>query len=110
MAIEASLVAPAVLALMADRAEWSGTPTDLLKELTRVAGRLGIDTGDKRWPKAATWLRPRLQEVYQNLLSLGVDFVDGGRTGERRTIIIRRLDEKAVTSVTVVKGAKAIAR
>lgn len=38
LGIEASPVGAAIMALLADRAEWTGTPTQLLRELESIAG------------------------------------------------------------------------
>ena len=101
-AIDSSPVAQAVLALMQDRAEWQGTPSELLAVLESLAQENGLDTRAKNWPKSSTWVWRRLREVQPNLLAMGI-VVSEERTAGRRTITLRKADENTVTAVIGVK-------
>ncbi len=108
-AIQAHSVAAAVVALVADKTEWAGTPSDLLTALEKVAQDERIDIRAMAWPKAAHALTKRLREVTTNLRDAGVDVTLDGRTGKRRQIILRRSTENSVTAVTSVTAQPALA-
>ena len=71
-AIEGDPVADAVLALMADKREWTGTPKELYETLSLRAGEKVQRT--KAWPKAAQSLTPRLKRLAPVLRKLGLEF------------------------------------
>lgn len=78
-ALEASPVAQALLYFMQRRQRWSGTPSELLRELNRLASQqVGIASDSRSWPKDARWLTRRLNEVRPNLQDVGL-LVDTGR-------------------------------
>jgi len=80
-ALEASPVAVAVMAFMEDRAEWEGTPAELLRELDFLAEGLYIDIKSKAWVKSPDSLGRRMKTVIPNLRKAGVGFerVKSGR-------------------------------
>ena len=94
-------VAAAVVALMEDRTEWEGTPTELLTELEKMAAAEKMDTRAKAWPKAAHVLTLRLNEIRSNLVDAGIA-VAKDRSAKRRTITVQRILENSVTGVTSV--------
>ncbi|EYD75384.1 hypothetical protein Rumeso_03031 [Rubellimicrobium mesophilum DSM 19309] len=69
--IEADPVATAVRALMADRTEWVGTATDLLAELTRIAGERAAKA--KTWPDGPRALSGRLKRAATFLRKVGIE-------------------------------------
>jgi len=71
-AIEASPVAQAVLVFMENKTYWSGTSSELLDELTRIAERNRLDTRSRQWAQIPAWLTRRLKEVRPNLLAMGI--------------------------------------
>jgi 5S rRNA maturation endonuclease (ribonuclease M5) len=73
-ALDSHPVGAAVIALMADRATWTGTPRELLKKLTRIAEDERINTRSKLWPESPNWLTRRLREVETNLENAGIRF------------------------------------
>ncbi len=77
---------------MADRDEWSGTPTELFGVLNEVAERLKIDTRQKEWPKDPRWVSRRMKEIKTNLLEEGIMY-DRGK-GDKREISIRRVSQE----------------
>ncbi len=104
-AVEASPVAQAILEMMAGRTEWQGSPTELLAELQDVAVVLRLDTRCKEWPKSASWVGRRVNEVAQNLLALGIR-AKPDRCGTRRWVAITKVSEDAVTADIDVAKAK----
>jgi hypothetical protein len=96
-AVEASLVAQAVLAFMAPRSEWEGTPAELLGNLNDVAQAAGIDTRSQYWPKDANWVTRRIFDVQPSLQAMGIDFHET-RSGLCRTVVLRKHPGEAVTA------------
>jgi hypothetical protein len=90
-ALAAHAIGAAVLALMADvdRNEWTGTPSKLLTKLNQVAEENSIDTTSRLWPRGASWLLRRLQEVETNLVTTGIK-VTATRTAGQRLITLTR--------------------
>lgn len=83
--IEADPVAMAVRSLMSDIADWHGTATDLLEQLTlRSDERV---TRAKAWPANSRGLSNRLRRAAPMLRKLGIEF-DHYREGRGRTRII----------------------
>lgn len=96
-AIECHPIAAAVIALM-DRLEmkqqknkWTGSVTDLLETLERVALTERINTRTKIWPKGAHILSRRLTEVKSNLEKKGILF-DIRNTGNAKEITIEKVE------------------
>ena len=81
--LNANLVATAVRTFMADRKEWSGTATDLLELLGKVAGDKAIKA--KTWPADATRLGGKLRQASPFLRKVGIEINIGNREGHRRT-------------------------
>ena len=73
--VDADPVAACVREIMADRAQWTGGASDLLRAVTNVAG----------WPKNPSALAGRLRRVQTFLRTLGIEIVFGreGRLGTR---------------------------
>jgi putative DNA primase/helicase len=71
-AIEGDPVAEAVLAFMAGRREWAGTPKGLHEALSNDVGEKVART--KAWPKAAQSLTPRLKRLAPVLRKMGLEF------------------------------------
>ena len=99
-AIESSPIGKPLLDFVATVNTWSGTSTDLLRELE---GRIDERTRKlKNWPGTARSLGGAVKRLAPNLRDVGVG-VDFGRTGRRRTITLERMDgEFCVTNVTNV--------
>lgn len=81
--IESDPVAACVRAFMADRADWSGTATELLAALANAAGERIAKS--KTWPGDARALANRLRRAATFLRQVGiaVDFVKVGRERTR---------------------------
>ena len=86
-ALDASPIAQAVCALMADKESWTSTPSELLTALNTVAKASGIDTTAKAWPKDAGSVTRRLNLVVPNLAQVGITFRSEGEGNQRRVTI-----------------------
>ncbi len=87
--LESNPVAQMVVTLMRDRVSWDGTPSELLRELDRLADTHHVDTRAKSWPKSSAWLTKRLNEVRTNLSAAGLN-VEYNRESASRTIFLWR--------------------
>ena len=89
--VEADPVAARVREIMADRAQWAGSASDLLLAGANVAGNPMVGSG---WPKNSRALAGRLRRAQTPLRALGIEIVFGreGRLGTR-TIRITAMGE-----------------
>jgi hypothetical protein len=68
---------------------WEGSNCQLLEQLQIVADRNGINTSQKKWPKATNSLTKRLNQIRSNLLEgLGI-CITISRDNKKNTSIIR---------------------
>jgi hypothetical protein len=79
--LEASPVATAVRALMAERTEWEGSATALLIALTETVGERAAK--EKDWPKRPNVLSNKLRRVIPDLAKVGI-IISGSREGHDR--------------------------
>jgi hypothetical protein len=88
LAIESSLIAPYVCALIEDRKEWKGIASELLDEINLLAGeRLGKERG---WPKTPRALSGDLRRLAPNLRAIGIDVAFLERESNRRPIVLTK--------------------
>ena len=92
-AFEASPVAQAIEALVADRQAFEGTATELLNELSRDADELA--TNDRGWPDSGWKLSRVLRRLAPNLRASGMDVTIGGRTPDHKRVRIIRIGRSA---------------
>lgn len=97
--LEGDVVAVAVRSFMEHRQEWEGTPTELLNELTDIAGEL-VSRG-KAWPKAANSLSNKLTRAATFLRAIGIEF-ETGYVQRARRFSIRKDMQKTVATVATV--------
>ena len=90
IALNDNSVALAILLLMKNREEWSGTATQLLSELNRQD--TWMDGYGTNFPKAANILTRRLNEIKVNLKSIGIVY-ESSNTGDERIITLKKVDE-----------------
>ena len=91
--VDADPVAARVREIMADRAQWTGSASDLLQAGTNVAGNSMV-WNRSGWPKNPRALAGRLRRAQTFLRTLGIEIVFGreGRLGTR-TIRITAIGE-----------------
>ncbi|MED1561531.1 hypothetical protein AJ85_17080 [Alkalihalobacillus alcalophilus ATCC 27647 = CGMCC 1.3604] len=82
-------VAAAVIALLKNTSNWSGSVSSLLKELERTAERERINTRVKTWAKDANVLSKRLKEVKSNLEEIGI-YYDIRHAGDFKKITLEK--------------------
>ena len=90
--VDADPVAARVREIMADRAQWTGSASDLLQAGINVAAMPWLDRSG--WPKSPRALAGRLRRAQTFLRTLGIEIVFGreGRLGTR-TIRITAIGE-----------------
>jgi 5S rRNA maturation endonuclease (ribonuclease M5) len=98
--LEGDPVAVAVRSFMEHRQEWEGTPTELLNELTEVAGEL-VSRG-KAWPKAPNGLTNRIRRAAPFLRASGIEFESGWGEKKGRKLAFRKHEKKTVGTVGTV--------
>ena len=98
-AIESSIIAGPLLAMLNGCDKWEGTATELKAALEDAAGDRA--TKDRGWPKRPHILSGELKRIAPNLRRMGFD-VDIGKSGPR-FVHIRRLSQASVPSVPSVQ-------
>jgi len=95
--IEADPVAISVRRLMAQRASWAGTASDLLRVATYLIGD-EVSKNSADWPKNPGILAGRLRRVQTFLRRLGIEisFSREGSAGTRTITITSAVDNRAV--------------
>jgi hypothetical protein len=104
--IDADLVAICVRRLMAQRASWSGTASDLLRAATYLIGD-DISKNSADWPRYPGALAGRLRRAQTFLRTLGMEisFSREGRAGTRKiTISSAESCEMSVSAVSSVSA------
>ncbi|MFQ5733042.1 MAG: hypothetical protein ACE5KM_13960 [Planctomycetaceae bacterium] len=97
-AIESSIIAEPLLALLRGRDDWDGTATELKGHLEDAADSRTIK--QHNWPKRPHVLSGELRRIAPNLRRMGID-VEFGRSGGRRFIrLARTTAQDSVQSVT----------
>lgn len=72
-AIESSPTAQSILQFMSLQPEWSGSSSDLHKELKQIVDKANLQLGGSDgFPKSSNWLWKRIMQVRPNLNSLGI--------------------------------------
>ena len=100
-AIEAHPVAMAIVRFMEANSDWAGTVTQLDDELESTATKSRIDTFGKMWPKSASILSRRINEVKTILRSKGItieSYLADTTTGLRGIKICKVQSEQSVSS------------
>jgi len=88
-AIQGSPIGEPLLEFMASRQEWTGTPTELLNELTELAGTAAKA---RSWPKTGQALRGELRRIIPPLTRQGVQITLPDRERGIRAITINKKD------------------
>ena len=88
--VEGDLVAATVVKLLARRPAWTGTASELQRELQRVDSAA---TGSKEWPKDARSLSAELRRAATFLRKLGIEYrVDRQGHHRKRVISLHKAD------------------
>ncbi|MCX6782899.1 MAG: bifunctional DNA primase/polymerase [Candidatus Levybacteria bacterium] len=75
-AIESSPTAQSILQFMSLQDDWSGSSSDLHKELKLIVDKANLQLGGSDgFPKSSNWLWKRIMQIRPNLLSLGISAV-----------------------------------
>jgi hypothetical protein len=93
MLLNDNVVATAIIAFMEDKEEWKNTPSKLLDALYSEAHFANIDTREKYWPKGASALSRRLNELSTSLKKVGISVVTS-TNGIERYIHITKITSK----------------
>jgi energy-coupling factor transporter ATP-binding protein EcfA2 len=101
-AIEDSPIAQVVIDFMAERTNYSESPTVLFKELRNLAENMNIDVKQRAFPKNPNWLWRKLEIVSTNLLAFGIK-IEKDKQGARR-ITITKTGKSAVNAVSGVQS------
>lgn len=102
MLLNDNIVATAIITFMEDKDEWKNTPTKLLDELYSHALFVNIDTREKYWPKGATALSRRLNELSTSLKQVGISVVTSTSGVERYIHIQKTKKDEKPTVVEIV--------
>jgi hypothetical protein len=103
-AIESSPTAQSILQFMSLQDEWSGSSSDLHKELKLIVDKANLQLGGSDgFPKSSNWLWKRIMQIRPNLLSLGISAVKS--ESETSSVITLKKSSKnhedtAITSST----------
>lgn len=97
--LQDSSIAAAVMQLMEAQNEWTGTSSQLLKELKAIATGQEVDVDkEKGFPKAANILSRHLNDLKTNLAEEGIEFNRGGEN-KKRMIYLKRTTKNIVETV-----------
>jgi hypothetical protein len=105
--IDADPVAAHVRELMADRAQWTGSASDLLQVGINVGGNAMAAWTRSGWPKSPRALAGRLRRAQTFLRTLGIEIVFGreGRLGTRTIRITAKGENRTHNTVSTVSRA-----
>jgi hypothetical protein len=89
--LDGSPVAQAIIKLMDEHEECSGTSSKMHALLKEIAESQGVDVArDKAWPKSARWLWRRIKEVLPLLVAAGIE-ASRGRDESAKQITLRKI-------------------
>ena len=100
--LDSEPVAAAVEQLMLSHNRYENTVDGLLKCLSDLVSE-EVRRNSQKWPSAPHVLTSRLKRLAPGLRAIGIDVLTGeeaGRTATGRKVIISKIDDKSVTSVT----------
>ena len=104
-ALASNPVATAVIALLRGKYSWSGSVTQLLRELEMTAMQEQINTHQKIWPADANVLSKRLKEVKSNLEEIGVLY-EIRHAGDYKKIILTNKKNRETGERTEIDPAQ----
>ena len=89
LAIDATLVGPAIIQLLRERGEFHGTATELKSALEEIVGE--ETRRRKGWPQSPAWISKHLARLAPNLRALGC-VVEKAFGARQRTIVLQGPD------------------
>lgn len=101
--IENDVVASAIMTLMEDKTEWSGTASQLLVALRNIVPETTMRL--QSWPKSNCGLGKRLSRIKTFLRHVNIEIESGRSTTRDRTRTIRLRDVSSVQSVQPVRNS-----
>jgi hypothetical protein len=96
LALEASTVAPALLAFVDQCEHWKGTSSELLSELNSLPGNEGVKK-QQGWPKSSQAMGGILKRIAPNLRAVGIR-AERGTGRERRTWTLEKISNRSSPS------------
>ncbi len=99
-AIQENSVGTAMIVLMADRTDWEGSSSSLLRELETIAEEQKIGMRSSDWPKAANSLSRKLNEIKTNLAEVGIHIDHFKGSNGTRTIRIHKEGKNTADTAT----------
>ncbi len=87
---------------MSGRAEWTGTPSELFTELSKIAADEGLDRL-RQWPKAVSAFTRRLRALAHNLAEGGIgiqEFREGKAGARKLTLQTRKMPSANPSAIT----------
>ncbi len=92
-AIESSPTAQSILQFMLFQDEWSGSSSELYKELKLIVEKANLELGGADgFPKSSNWLWKRIMQIRPNLITLGIS--------------ITRTESETYSVITLKKSSK----
>jgi len=102
LALESSLVGPAIISLMRETKLWTGTVSELLARLESL--RANEIRAHKQWPPNATQMGHWLRRLAPNLRRIGIRYTDLGRVNGQRQLKLETVgDSPPPASLASVK-------
>ena len=92
--INSSPLATAIVELIKEEDEWSGTATELLYKLEDIANKNRLDTTSNGWPKNNVWVSRKINMIIPSLEKLGVICESPQKNGQKGFTIHIKEDQK----------------
>ncbi len=100
-AIESSPTAQSILNFMSEKDEWSGSSSELHKELKQIVEKSNLQLGGSDgFPKSSNWLWKRIMQVRPNLTALGIKVWKTDAVNNSVINLSKVVQEKENTSYT----------
>lgn len=105
VALESNPVGAALMAMMQNKREFSSSMSIILDELEKVAIEQRINIRQKKWPKDASALSRRMNEIKSNLEEVGILF-DRDRSVEWRKYVIENINAPETAESVLINPNK----
>ncbi len=88
---------------------WSGSATDLMKDLKAIAFKYSISTKGKDWPTTPNVLTRTLNNLKSNLATHGVDYINTKKNSGSAITLTKKTEYKVVAFLTAPAEAEVAA-